>query len=178
MCGAPRSDCIAPGVALVSIDERAAGRERLKVVLRKLVPQVVQSQFGNPVGGSTRYDVCVYDDALRPVGRLTIDRAGATCGSRPCWRAISTKGYRYVDRDTAADGVSDVIATGGDAGRGRVLVKARNDARSGRLSMPIGMTAALQGARAVTVQAITSDAACFGATLTDVRTVDHLVVAE
>ncbi len=142
------------------------------------MPVVVQSQFGDPVSGTTRYDVCVYDEALRPVGRLTIDRAGATCGSRPCWKAISTKGYRYVDRDTAADGVSNVIATGGDAGRGRVLVKARNDARSGRVSMPTGMSAALQGAHAVTVQATTTDGACFGAMLTDVRTVAHLVVAK
>jgi hypothetical protein len=140
-------------------------------VLRKLVPEVLQIQFGNPVTGTTRFDVCVYDDALRLVGALTVDRAGQSCGStsRLCWRAISTRGYRYVDRDGAADGVRSMLAVGGSAGRGKIVVKARNDGRRGQFTMPLGMTAALEGTQSVTVQTVASDGACFGGTLTNIR---------
>ena len=152
----------------MAIEEGTPGRERLKLVLRKLVPDVLQTELGNPVTGTTRYDVCVYDDALRLVGSLNVDRAAQPCGTRPCWRVVGTKGYRYLDRDAGADGVRSIVATGGLAGRGRIVVKARNDERRGQTSMPLGMTSALQLTQSVTVQAVTSDGACFGGTLTDV----------
>ncbi len=137
-------------------------------MLRKLVPEVLQAQLGNPATGTTRYDVCVYDDALRLVGSLNVDRAGQLCGTRPCWRTAGTKGYRYLDRNAGADGVRTIVATGGSAGRGRIVVKARNDERRGQTTMPLGMTAALQLTQSVTVQTVTSDGACFGGTMTDV----------
>ena len=61
-----------------------------------------------------------------------------------------------------------IVATGGSAGRGRIVVKARNDERRGQTTMPLGMTAALQLTQSVTVQTVTSDGACFGGTMTDV----------
>jgi hypothetical protein len=135
------------------------------------VPQVSQAQLGDPVAGTTRYDVCVYDDAARLAGSLTVDRAAQSCGTsaKPCWRAISTKGYRYTDRDGAADGVSNIVAKGDVPGRGKIVVKARNDSRRGHTSMPTGIAAALQSTRAVTLQVVISDGSCFGTTLTDVR---------
>jgi hypothetical protein len=153
----------------VWIDEDTPGRERAKIVLKKLVPSVVQADFGDPATGTTRYDVCLYDDALRPVGALAIDRAGEACGTRSCWHAVSTKGYRYVDRAATAAGVRSIVASGGSAGHGKLVLKARNDERLGQLAMPRGMAAALASSRSVTVQALTSDGACFGATLTAVR---------
>lgn len=164
-----RPDCVAPADALVTIEEETPGRERLKVVLRKLVPPVAQPAFGDPAEGSTRYDLCLYDDALRLVGAFAVDRAGAVCGTRPCWRAVGTRGYRYTDRAATAAGVRSIVAMGGSAGRGRIVVRARNDARRGQLAMPTGIAGALQSTRAVTVQTVTSDGDCFGATLTDIR---------
>jgi hypothetical protein len=35
--------------------------------------------------------------------------------------------------------------------------------------MPLGITAALQSSQSVTVQVVASDGACFGRTLTDIR---------
>jgi hypothetical protein len=141
----------------------------LKLVLKKIVPPVVQAQLGDPATGTTRYDVCIYDDTLALVGGLSVDRAGASCGTRPCWRAISTKGYRYADRVAGADGVRSIVAVGGSAGRAKIVVRSRNDARRGQEAMPLGMAAALQSTRSVTVQAVTSDGVCFGGTLTDVH---------
>src|SRR5262245_58861564 len=131
----------------------------------------MQAQFGDPVTGTTRYDVCVYDKTLQLVGNLTVDRAAGLCGSPPrvCWRSVSNTGYRYVDRDAGADGVRSIVANGGSAGRGKVVVKARNDGRRGQTSLPLGMTAALQFTQSVTVQALTSDGDCFGGTLTRIR---------
>lgn len=138
-------------------------------MLKKL-PRVERAQLGNPTAGTTRYDVCVYDDALRLVGSLTVDRAGQTCPQKACWRPIASTGYRYADRAGGADGVTSLVAKGGPAGKGKIVVMARNNARKGQTSMPLGIAAALQATRSVTVQTVTSDGACFGSTLTNVRT--------
>jgi hypothetical protein len=170
-CALPRTDCVPSADPLLSIKERNPGRERLRLDLKKLVPQVTQSQFGDPAMGTTRFEVCIYDDADRLDGSLTVDRAGQSCGdsSTACWQPIGAKGYRYNDRRAVADGVRNIVAKGGAPGRGKVIVKARNDARHGQQSLPVGIAAALQSTRSVTVQAVTSDGACFGATLTDVH---------
>jgi hypothetical protein len=167
----PRTDCVDSADPSLSIKEGNPGRERLSLALKKLVPQVTQSQFGNPAMGTTRYDVCIYDDAARLAGILTVDRAGQSCGSssKACWQPIGAKGYRYNDRRAVADGVRNIVAKGGQPRRGKVIVKARNDRRHGQQSMPLGIAAALQSTRSVTVQAVTSDGACFSATLTDVH---------
>jgi hypothetical protein len=171
-CGpVPQMECIASATASLTIKESVPGRERLKLVLKRLVAAVMQEQFGNPVTGSTRYDVCIYDDEPRLAADLAVARAGQSCGraTRTCWRALSDKGYRYADPDAASGGVQRIVARGGRAGRGRVIAKAGNDAPHGETALPVGVAAALQGTQAATVQVHTSDGACFGATLDDVR---------
>jgi hypothetical protein len=154
-----------------------AGKERLRVVLKKLVPEVVQAQFGNPVTGETRFDLCLYDGARTLVGSLTVDRAAATCGtkSKPCWNTLSNKGYRFKDPSAAADGVRKIVAKGGATKRSKVAWRAGNKAAKGRIGMPTGLTAALQGTSEVTVQVLTSDGGCFGGTSTDVSRADAQV---
>jgi hypothetical protein len=158
----------------VTIKESIPGRERMKVVLKSLVPPVAQSQFGNPAIGATRYDLCIYDDALQLVADLTVDQAAQVCGNPPraCWLPISDKGYRYADRDAAADGVQKIIAKGGPAGRGKIVVKAGNNLAQGQAAMPVGVTAALQGTQSATMQVLTSDGDCFGATVADIQTAE------
>ena len=48
---------------MLSINEKSAGQEKLKGTLQKLVAAVALGELGHPVSGSTRYDVCVYDQA-------------------------------------------------------------------------------------------------------------------
>jgi hypothetical protein len=166
-CGAaPAGGCFAPGKAVLLVSEKAAGKEKLKVALKKLQMPVDPSQFGDPVTGSTRYKVCIYDSANQLKGEYTLARAGDTCGDKPCWSALSGKGYKYLDKSTAADGFLKMKLFGGVAGKGKVQAIAKGSAT------PMGVTAALQGQSSATVQVLTSDAACFGVNLTQVKKAD------
>jgi hypothetical protein len=154
-CGtAPAMGCIAPEKGSLSVDEKTAGKEKLKVKLTKLQSTVTQSQFGDPVAGSTAYAICIYDSADQLKGTYTIDRAGDTCDGKPCWAAISDKGYKYGDKNGSADGIVKMKVSGGPAGKGKVKVIGKN--ATGQL--PLGVAALLQCQTSATVQVLTSDA--------------------
>lgn len=171
-CGtAPAMTCIAPEKGSLLVDEKKAGKEKLKVSLTKLQPMVTQSQFGDPVSGSTAYAVCIYDAANQLEGTYTIARATQMCGDALCWSAVSDKGYKYKDKSTAADGILNMKLNGGDAGKGKVKIKGKNTASH----LPTGIAASLQNQTSATVQVLSSDAACFGVKLTQVKKADGTV---
>jgi hypothetical protein len=171
-CGtAPAMACIAPEKGSLSVDEKKPGKEKLKVKLTKLQPVVSQSQFGDPVTGSTSYAVCIYDAANQLKGSYTIDRAGDTCGDKSCWAAISDKGYKYGDKAGDADGILKIKFIGGEAGKGKVKVLGKNT--TGHL--PLGVAALMQNQTSATVQVLSSDASCFGMGLTQVKKADGTV---
>jgi hypothetical protein len=171
-CGtAPALACIAPGKGSLLVDEKTAGKEKLKVALSKLQPAVTQGQFGNPTSGSTAYKICIYDAANQLKGDYTVARAGQTCGDKPCWSAVSDKGYKYGDKDAAADGIVKMQLGGGDAGKGKIKVKGQNKTAQ----LPTGVAALLQNQTSATVQVLTTDAACFGVGLTQVKKADGAV---
>ncbi len=171
-CGtAPALACIAPGKGSLLVDEKTAGKEKLKVALTKLQPAVTQAQFGDPVAGSTAYKICIYDAANQLAGDYTIARAGQMCGDKPCWATVSDKGYKYGDKSTAADGILKMQLSGGDAGKGKVKVKGKNSTAT----LPTGVAALLQNQTSATVQVLTTDAACFGVGLTQVKKADGAV---
>jgi DNA-binding beta-propeller fold protein YncE len=162
---APRTGCVAAGRAVVTINERSAGNESIKIVLRNLTQLTTRANFGEPMFGTTRYDVCVHDQSGALVGDLTVDRANQLCGSKPCWKGTST-GWRYTDNAATADGVSKMTLKSGVAGKGSATLKAANKASKGQASMPTGFTADLQAPNAgARVQILTSDAQCFETTL-------------
>jgi hypothetical protein len=117
------------------------------------------------VTGTTRFDVCLYDDGARLVGQLTIDRGSQPCGpvGKPCWAPIGPRGYRYKDVDAAADGVQKVMVQSGPSGRGRLLLKAGNAAGKHQTAMPTGFAQQLEGTTLAIAQVVVSDGACFGA---------------
>jgi hypothetical protein len=171
-CGtAPAMTCIAPEKGSLLVDEKKAGKEKLKVSLTKLQPMVTQSQFGDPVSGSTAYKVCIYDAANQLKGTYTIARADQMCGDALCWSAVSDKGYKYKDKSTAADGILNMKLNGGDAGKGKVKIKGKNTASH----LPTGIAASLQNQTSATVQVLSSDASCFGVKLTQVKKADGTV---
>jgi hypothetical protein len=172
---APIPGCIGSGTARLLVNAKKAGRESLKVALKKLSGPTTQSDFGDPVTGATAYGICVYDQSGILVGSLAVARAGAPCGAAqtPCWVAPAD-GYAYRDGDGESDGIQQIVAKGGGAGKGRLTAKGRNAANRGRTSLPVGVAAALAGSASATVQVVTDDASCFGATLTNVRTADGL----
>jgi hypothetical protein len=168
---APVGGCIAPAKGVLLVNEKSVGKEKLKVALTKLEPVVTPSQFGDPVSGSTRYNVCIYDSANQLRGQYTVARAGDTCGDRACWSVVSEKGYKYTDKSLAADGILKIALYGGDAGKGKVKFTGKNTA----LTMPTGVAASLQNQTSATVQVVTSDASCFGVGLVRVKKADGLV---
>ena len=167
----PRQDCIAAQKGSLAINEKAAGKEKLKAALKSLAPTVGQNDFGDPVSGTTRYDLCLYDDADVLIGEMTVDRAGATCATKACWKAISTKGFKYKDAATTADGIAAMTLKGGGPGKGGATVKGKNAAPAAT-NLPVGLAAALAANTQATVQLLTDDASCFGVTLTNVKTAD------
>src|SRR5262249_45475668 len=126
----PRADCASPATSSLTIKEAAVGRERMKLALKGMLADVPQSQFGDPVNGTTAWNVCFSEDTNGLPGSLDTERGGQLCGrvGRPCWSAIGERVYRYKDVTAGADGVEKILAQGGPAGRGRILLKAGNAA--------------------------------------------------
>jgi hypothetical protein len=120
-------------------------------------------QFGDPVTGTTSYEVCVYDAANRLRGSYTVARAGDLCGRLSCWSTSSGRGYEYTDRSRAADGILEIRLTAGDLGKGKVQIVGKKAASSAAIA------ASLRNETGATVQLLTSDASCFGTALTRVR---------
>jgi len=174
---APVRDCIGPEKGMLRVNEKWSGKEKVQVVLGKLTSAVSQDQFGDPVMGTTRYHICIYDQADVLVRQMEIDRAGQSCGTPPrlCWKALSDQGYKYNDKDISADGIQKIIAKGGGVGRGKVIVSGRNNASKGQTSLPTGIATALLNNTKATVQVVTSDADCFEVTATDVKKADGLM---
>jgi hypothetical protein len=164
----PVGGCIAPGKAILVVNEKKAGKEKLKLVLKKLQTTVAPGQFGNPVSGSTAYKVCIYDGADQLSGEYNVAQAGAICGDLSCWSTVSGKGYKYRDKSAATDGILKINLFGGDPGKGKVMFVGKNSAST----MPTGIAAALQDETSATVQVLTSDASCFGVTLPQVKKAD------
>ena len=154
---------------LFAVKETPAGKEKL---LAKFIggPALAQTDLGNPLStGGTAYTLCVYDDGGSLVGELTVDRAGDTCGTDPCWRAIggappSGKGYKYKDDALAASGAFKILYKGGAAGKSKALFKGKGN------DLPDGIAAALQSSANATVQLRGDDATeCLSITVSDIK---------
>lgn len=163
---APESTCTAAASARVKLQESKPGNEKLRASLRKFAVGTTQGDFGDPVGGDTRFALCLYDASDALALAAGVDRAGETCGTKPCWKVRGTSGFSYKDKLAAADGVKKVAARSGGPGKGSFVMQGRNDASKGLVSLPTGGAAALAGATSATLQMRASDGACFSAELT------------
>ena len=171
---APADDCLSAAKASLSVDERKAGNEKLSASLGAFAAETAAADFGDPVSGGTRYDLCIYDGAGGRAVGLAVARAGAACGpkAKPCWKASKGKGWRYQDPDGSSDGVRKLSATAGKAGKGKLALQASNRERKGQTALPSGIAAALVGETAVTLQLHASGAACYSAALGTVQKAD------
>lgn len=167
----PAVGCTVAEKAKLLVSEKAAGKEKMKFQLIKLVPAVVQADFGAPVASDTSYALCVYNNANTLVGSYEVSRGGDTCDGDPCWSEFKDLGFAYKDKLLSADGVSKIQLAGGDAGKGKVKVLGKNK----EATMPTGIAALLNGATSATAQFVTSDGECFGMALPTVKTADGLV---
>ena len=167
---APDGTCLNPfAKGLLLVKEAPAGKEKF---IAKMIggPATVQTDLGNPLmSGGTAYHVCLYDGGGSLVGKLNVDRAGATCGSAACWKAVGGdppggKGYKYKDKAATADGVTQILYLSGTAGKTKALVKGAG------ANLPTGIAASLQSSTSATAQLRGSDAShCLTVTVTDVK---------
>jgi len=143
--GTPVTGCTgAFAKGLLIVNEKKAGKEK---VLAKFIkgPALSQTDFGDPLNvGGTSYDLCLFDAFGNLAGSFTIDRAGDTCDGKDCWKKLGAappdgKGYKFKDKALTSDGTALVLMKGGDAGKSKALVKARNKVGT----MPLGIAAAL-----------------------------------
>jgi len=169
---APVEGCLRAAKASVAILEKKAGNEKWKAKLKGFDGATAASDFGDPVADTTRYDVCLYGDSGQLVSELSVDRAGQTCGKKPCWKDKRGKGFSYKDKESSADGVKTAKVASGPTGKGKLQVKAGNKARRGQAALPTGTAKALDGATSATLQVLAGGATCFEAFLSTVKKAD------
>jgi len=165
----PTPSCIPGAKATFQVTEKIAGKEKLKLSIKNLVPGLAHDAFGAPATGTTRYDVCIYDGGGALVAGIPVDKAGDNCGSQPCWKPLAGLGYKFTDK-LVGTGIKSISAKGGLPGKGSVVVSGGNNTAKGQNGMPTGITTALFGDTQATVQVVTDDAACFETVLTTVKT--------
>jgi hypothetical protein len=151
---------------LLVVDESKAGKEKLVASWQK-GPALAPAGFANPtVALGTAYDLCAYDQSGTLAGQWQIDRAGATCGDKPCWKALA-KGFRYKDKAGIAQGIQSVLLKADEAGKSKLVVKGKNNVAKGQTSLPTGIAAALTGSANATIQLRGSNApGCFSCAVT------------
>ena len=84
------------------------------------------AELGNPLVG-TAYDVCMRNESTGATIFQATVPAGGTCGGKPCWKTLGSRGYRYKDGGGTAGGVRVLVLKGGDAGQAAVTVKGKGE---------------------------------------------------
>jgi hypothetical protein len=166
LCGsAPNPLCFVAAQAQLQSNDQHLGKERLKLRWTKIATATTRSSFGDPVGGSTIAAICIFNDAGTRVGDLIVDRAGQTCGTKPCWKQTGKQGLAYKDKMASAAGVAKIGFVGGVAGKGKASAQGKNDAAKGLSSLPTDLSAALTGNTSPTIELVTSNGLCVGAAM-------------
>lgn len=153
--------CVEPLRAAVSVDERRAGSEKLKLQWKGLDGDTDRSAFGDPVSGTSRYALCLYADGTL-AGEYFVDRAGAICGGPACWSSAGS-GWNYKDASASASGIRQIQARSGPAGKGSVKARGQNNAKKGWSSLPTGVAAGLSNGSEVVAQVRIDDGLCIRA---------------
>ena len=169
LCGtAPNPSCLPAAQAKLQADEKTAGKEKLQLQWKKIAPATTRASFGDPVTGNTVAVACVFDDGGAFVGEYLVDRGSQTCDGKPCWKLTGKEGYAYSDKTASASGIAKMKFAGGDPNKGQAAAQGKNDAGKGLSSLPTGLVGALTGNTAPTIELVTNDGLCVGATMNKV----------
>ena len=164
----PKTGCIEAAVAKMQVSEKKAGKEKMKIGWGKLAEEVVQADFGDPVGTETEVAACIYDDAGALVGDYRVQLGAQQCGDKPCWKAKGTKGYGFKDKVASNDGIDKIQLAGGEAGKGKASVGGKNNADKGATALPTGVVAGLTLEIAPTVQIVAGGGRCITAAINSI----------
>jgi hypothetical protein len=98
------------------------------------------SDFGDPVT-TDDFALCIFNGSNL---LLQADApASGTCGTKPCWKPISIKGFNYKDKDRSPDGLDKVLLKAGLAGKAKALVKGKGG-NLPDLPLPLPLPAVVQ----------------------------------
>jgi cysteine-rich repeat protein len=151
VCGAgPLFGCQLALSKKSNLKVKSAGNRDVLVWSWKSSAETPLSIFGDP-RATNDYTLCIYDSA----GLLMqfTAPAGSTCkDGKPCW-LLGSKGFKYADRSSAHDGISNLKLKPGAAGSAKLELKAK-----GQLDL-----AALPLTLPLSVQLRAKDGACFQA---------------
>jgi hypothetical protein len=97
------------------------------------------TDFGAPLT-TDDYALCVF--APGPVLK-TVAPAGGTCGTRPCWKQLSIKGFSYKDSARDPLGVDKIVLKAGLSGKAKVQIKDKGS-NIPTLPLPLSLPATIQ----------------------------------
>jgi hypothetical protein len=99
-----------------------------------------QAELADPTVDAD-YTLCIYDQT-GSTSVLDVP-AGGTCDGKPCWKALSTKGYGYKDKAGASDGVKSLSLKGSAEAKTKLSMKA-SGASLPPTSLPLAGSIAVQ----------------------------------
>ena len=108
---------------------------------------------------TTDYLLCICDASGEKLSAEA--RAGGTCGSNPCLKALGAQGFRYREKTGTPDGLVNAILRAGGSGKGKL--RANGPSNSPRLPL-------LPLKTPVRVQLQNSNSACWEATYSTATT--------
>jgi cysteine-rich repeat protein len=163
---APPQDCAMASVGKLTLQRRGEGDTMTGTIRLELsgFDDVALADFGDPVFNVTRHDVCFYGDRPYPYGELVVARGLARCGEKACWRQKGEESYVYADRNADSWGVKKILLQS-SAGGGRISFAAQ--LKKNGPWMPV-MTEEFANDAIAEIRVVTSEGACFGASMTDV----------
>ena len=124
---APATGCLAAPKSLLKLVHKPATPDKDALLFKWINGQATaQGDFGDPTS-TEAYSVCVFDSNSTRTVTLAEVSGGGTCGTKPCWKPISTKGYVYGDKTGAEGGITLIKLLGSDQAKTKVLVKGKGD---------------------------------------------------
>lgn len=122
----PREDCRTADRSGLQLKKKNGLLDRLKWVM-KGGDATPLADFGDPVAGDdATWSWCLWAGDAPDEPLLGADLPnGGLCDGKPCWRAVSTKGFKMKDKTGTPGGVTSASLLAGDAGRTRLKVLGR-----------------------------------------------------
>jgi glucose/arabinose dehydrogenase len=88
-------------------------------------PPTAQAAFGDPTA-TAAYDLCLYAGSTSALVLEAHADPGGSCAGRPCWKPISTKGYKFKDSTLAQDGLLTMILKGNATeAKSKIVIKGK-----------------------------------------------------
>lgn len=113
-CPAAPNACDAPAKALLLLkDKTPAGASKGDRLVFRYVrgPAAAQDRFGDPTQG-TDVRLCLYAGAPASLVAEALVPGGGSCGGKPCWKAIGSRGYAFKDAAATHDGILRIVLRG------------------------------------------------------------------